>query len=435
MDQRLLRDGILENVWPDYSSSSENNSVANTSFSLILEATTTAGMPYSNSTTLTESFPQTGNMVSEATANLFFFALNCVCYPILFLLGTIGNIISVIVMVVQGLQDSTNVILVALAVSDTLHLSMGVVEKASCIISSVDLVCGKNYGVLMYPQVFMLRMMFVRITSFLTMLIGIERTIAVTVPLKARFLLSVKRIRIVVVFLYLIPILATIPMFLIFEVVYVPDPIHNTSMAVLQTKHFYLRNLGSYDFYLHYLNNVILRYVPVLTIGVCSLTVIIKLKMNELWNLKNKNVFSVERILRQKKITKMALAITSVYMISMISVIIHQIWYAFDDNFRLFKPRKNTFMIVSEFASLFDALNASTNFILYVAMSEKFAATLKRLFCCDETRRLSVPERPKIYVIKESPSKVTCSTSVNSSAANVKPHGLGRLTQDGGAQM
>ena len=121
------------------------------------------------------------------------FVTGLICYPIICILGLIGNIIIVVVFAQKSMATSTNVYLSALAISDIIKLINDVLYFLTVLLVKSDPPSGnKMYGFL-YPYAHFIFNMSVCVSSWLTVSVAVERYILVCQPVGAKGLTTIPR--------------------------------------------------------------------------------------------------------------------------------------------------------------------------------------------------------------------------------------------------
>ncbi|XP_046543796.1 probable G-protein coupled receptor B0563.6 [Haliotis rubra] len=316
-------------------------------------------------------------MVDKATRDLVEDVVYCWFLPILTILGTTGNVLSCIVLMIQGLKDSTNIFLFVLTVSDTGNLLTNGIRRVECILGKFDALLGMNYYMVTLPQMKVITIIFSRFTGVITMLISLERCIAVTRPMKVRIWFTTKRVWIMIIALIVVVLTLISPTFFTMQLNWTTHPITKAPMAYVSLTDFYTKNIVVMNWYLSVFLTIMFRFIPVVFIFTTSVTIIIALRKSTAFQ-KATSSAKDEKLTR---VTRMMLTICISYVIFNIPASIHQAFVFLYPEYNLRGSEKNVFYLVSAFGQLAEATNSAWNFVLYFALSEKFASTLKRVLC------------------------------------------------------
>ena len=103
------------------------------------------------------------------------FATGLICYPIICLVGLIGNILTLIVLQHRKMLTSTNVLLSALAVADTIKILNDVLYFLVTVLLRTHPDAGKRMLGYMYPTSHYIFNEAVCVTAWLTVCVAIER--------------------------------------------------------------------------------------------------------------------------------------------------------------------------------------------------------------------------------------------------------------------
>ncbi|GFN93117.1 neuropeptides capa receptor [Plakobranchus ocellatus] len=128
---------------------------------------------------------QQKGLIDGKTKEFILEIVNCYLMPIVCPFGVVGNILSLVALLcIHKGEKSTTVLLVALTFSDLGYLLTTLMRKLSCVASKVDPQRGWWLNIIFLPQVFMLTRVFNHVTAFTTVIIAVERMLAVYLPFK-----------------------------------------------------------------------------------------------------------------------------------------------------------------------------------------------------------------------------------------------------------
>lgn len=205
-------------------------------------------------------------------------ALDCGVIPLSALLGALGNVLCVVVFLRQRYRSVSKPLLLGLCASDFLLLLSAFLTSIPCLVKHVDsLERGAELQAVMTPQVAVFRDIMSRMTVLLTLAIGVERSVAVTRPLKLRAVCTVPRTRTVVILVFVAVFALQAPAFFRYDVgrdVTLPS---NVTRLTVQMTAFYRQNQRVVDFYFDYLLLVLLRGLPLVSMFVCFCIILVSL--------------------------------------------------------------------------------------------------------------------------------------------------------------
>ena len=340
-------------------------------------ATSTA----SNNTTVGNSGPvfyfpwdNPENIVTQEVSDDFGYGMQCVIFPILTIFGLTGNILSLIVLTRKKIRGSTtSIVLIGLAISDMCFLITNMCRKSTCIIGQFDELASKTWNAVSFRYIFYLRLVFSRISTLLIVLISLERFLAVAFPLKIRQLVTIPRMVTAVVACYVITFagIAGIPP------QYTYSYLRGT--PVISSTDFAIDNAKALKIYNEYFLAIFYRYIPVAIVLLLNISIIFLLRKSK--QFKKSVAKGSERSDEQRKITRMLLTVAIIYLICLIPGDAILIASDVDNKFRFFGNYHNLFLIVSDISLLFELVNSSINFIIYMVLNKNFYAVYVSLFC------------------------------------------------------
>ncbi|XP_041366160.1 probable G-protein coupled receptor B0563.6 [Gigantopelta aegis] len=320
---------------------------------------------------------------SKGAVRKFLFVFGMILIPTFSLFGSIGNLVSIVVLVHHRMRNTTNYCLAALALSDLLFLIHSLWFAIINIYKSRDPIRGDNLRVLTYPVLGAYgSVVTARITSWLTSMLSVDRFIAVYCPMKAKTICS-KRLTCVAIFvIYTITAVTFIPLALKYTT-YKQATINNQTYGILKlTKTALGRDKQFLTIYGIFLN-IFFRFLPCIVLII--LNILIMTAIRKTWNLRrimSKSSSSSGRQYEQNRITVMLLIVTFVFVLCIlpgaINITCSQIWQEYS---RLGRNR-NLYLCISNVTYFLETVNSSINFIIYMAFSAKFCKTYKEIFCC-----------------------------------------------------
>ncbi|KAL8570987.1 hypothetical protein ACOMHN_037847 [Nucella lapillus] len=319
-------------------------------------------------------------LVDAATKDLVVEIVNCYLLPVVFVLGVSGNAMSCVVLLVHGMSSSTNVLLLGLTLSDLCYLVTMFTRKVSCIVSKFDYLLSRRIETGLLPTVYMVHRIFGLCTPFLTMVITMERCLAVSLPFKVQKLVTPLRMKIAVTCVFVLSAIAVSPFFFIYEVKWRPDRSTGKLVPALAGTPFYYEN---YDVITAY-NNIALTglfyFGPMGIIILCTIFIFIALRQSSKWR---KTAAKGGERSEERRMTKMLMTVVSVYICMFIPGCIVGIANQVSPDFGSLGGRyNNLFNLVAAIQLFLYACNSSCNFIIYLLLSKKFYKTYLRVFLC-----------------------------------------------------
>ncbi|XP_046351946.1 FMRFamide peptide receptor frpr-18-like [Haliotis rufescens] len=326
------------------------------------------------------------DMVDEATSEFIINISSCGLVPVITILGIIGNIMSFVVFLRQKKRDRTRVVLISLAISDTMYLLITFVRKMSCVVSMFDEVIGKNWGVFMVPQWYIIGITFARVTSVLTMVIAIERCFAVLFPLKVRAVVTRARALKLVIAIFIMVSVAMFPLTLCSYTRWTLDPVQNRSVLYVTWTDFYIKNEGVMENYINIALATLLRITPCIVVLFCTTAVLASLKRGQKFRKQSSNMAKSGILMEERRVTVMLLAVTSVYVICLVPGSVLVLMRRFVPSFSRNGRYNNMFLLLSNMNIVLECLNSALNFVIYMKTNRRFNIAFKKMFCssCNE---------------------------------------------------
>lgn len=293
--------------------------------------------------------------------------------PIICTIGIVGIILTVIVLSRKTMSTSTNSYLISLAMSDLAFL---LIMATRCIDERLSREAHYHYLVIMsYVNVFLLA--FLLASVWLTVMLAIERYIAICHPLKAMGICTVARARIIIVAILICSFLFKIPEFFKLKQYTFYDHcigkevplMHPTDLALNETfRHIY----SWFDCFLL----ALLPFSLLLFLNVCLIREIHRSTNYLRYHLASDS--NVQTIItgEEMKITMMLVSVVVVFFICEAPHVILVVM-------KRLQPGEQFphLQLMINITILLFALRSSFNFILYCWFSEKFWNTFKKTFC------------------------------------------------------
>lgn len=333
--------------------------------------------------------------ISKESLKTMLFVVTILMIPLFSLLGSVGNILSIVVLNNKRMRSQTNYILGALCVSDTLFLMHSLVFFGLNVYRKMDPIKGETVRSYVYPIVGAYScIVTARITSCLTILLCAERFIAVYFPMQARIICTIKSTCVAIFVIYVTTFLVFIPFTFKYESVpFQLGP--NISGRIMNKTAFYMNNRTFYSAYGTILN-IIFRFIPLLIIVILNFLMIHA--VHRTWKSRQtmSSVKATPSSLRlssrsnrhcsssdQNHITIMLVIVAFVFVICILPGAVHSIaTHIWPKQYTPYGRMKNLYVFISTITFLLETINSSVNFIIYMAFSRKFRLLYKEQFCC-----------------------------------------------------
>ncbi|XP_005090064.1 FMRFamide receptor-like [Aplysia californica] len=357
-------------------------------------------------------------LISREVAGDVTEAVYCYILPVLVVLGTLGNVMSLVVLWAEKKRDTTNMSLAALAVSDTGYILTTFARQTSCIISKFDPVWARNYTTLMYGQMIVVNICFSRITGVITAIISTERCLAVVLPLKVRDLVTNSRIAIALVLTYVLTFALIGPVFASGESLWVTNPRTNRTYVTYRTTQWYNENKEFADNYRDIFLNTMFRFLPVVLVCCNTIAIIVRLKKASAWRGDSSSQAGQARAAKERKLTTMLLTICGIYLFCTLPGLVFQVFTYITDEFSVFGRYAAMYTMTTSLSILAQFINSSVNFLVYMAMNDRFAKTYVKVFCCKKCLSSTIEKggAAKTKELKTASTKLTSAGGVSSTA-------------------
>ncbi|XP_060070328.1 sex peptide receptor-related protein 2-like [Ylistrum balloti] len=312
---------------------------------------------------------------SRPSYNLLFKVL----LPIICVSGIVGIILTVMVLSRKNMCTSTNCYLTSLSIAD-----LGFLVILSTKFLEYRIV-GYQFHVFdiyfTYAQIFLHT--FLLASVWLTVMLAIERYIAICHPLRAISICTVRRARIIIVVIFVFSFYCRIPNFFEHEIRTVtPCP------GSPEFRHIVLTKLGqniTYKIsYAWLVDCIICAILPFIALLFLNIRLIIEIRKSTRYlryhlgtDSSMQNAVSSEQL----KITMMLISIIFVFFICQAPYVITIAYRNIHQYTSRTILRSLTMEIVADATIFMLALKSAINFILYCWFSEKFWNTFKRSFC------------------------------------------------------
>ena len=306
-----------------------------------------------------------------------------ICSPIVLTIGTIGNVLSIVVLCRKGMKCSSVVYFINMSIADLSFLYVGLLRQFILKLTGFDFrhicsaCCKTHVSLVCFLKHF---------TAWSVVLVAVDRFVYVRFPLQAKRICTEKNALIGVV-------IAAVPLLAINSHFFWT---HGRSIEYRKTSNVTSWNPCTFKSNHKYFNRKIWpwldatlhSYLPFIFLLVCNVLIIIRLIRAHNQRKSQINPHRHARSTRMTQTTAMLFCVTFTFLILTSPTSLYsngqRSWWMFqhfnNPNFRIF----------SAVASLLMYLNSALNFVLYVVSSPKFRKELTVLVCQKWKRRNSV---------------------------------------------
>ncbi|KAK3592054.1 hypothetical protein CHS0354_019310 [Potamilus streckersoni] len=362
----------------------EENTVAQMSFGNLSVNISLLGNATTTNTTKTIFLPwdNPSNVISKELAVEITFFLECLIFPILTISGLTGNVISLVILLQSKMRTPTGICLTSLTISDSLFLVTNMMRKSTCIIDRFNTLVSNNFNATSFAALFYLKLSFSRITTWITVLISVERLIAVIFPLKAKIWITKRRMLAASIFIYVTTLASISPIAAQYKVDYFYDQKLKAESAYIATSDFYNNNKDGLKIHNEYFLTIVFRYIPMLLMIILNAGIAITLGRGRRWrNTMQLSSNNEQRVREEKRVTIMLLVVAVIFLLCLTPGDVLLIVSDIIKGFRFLGTQHNIFLVLSDVSLLFEIFNSSVNFIIYMAWNKQFNAIYRKLFC------------------------------------------------------
>lgn len=358
------------------------------SFSVGIDETVTKVSLLTNISTLPSS---QGLLADDVMPFIFTINLSIICSTVS-LFGIVTNIINITVFVRQGFKETINISLLGLAISDLCSLVsllwLGICYNPFFRYSDLPILTVD----LQHFTGGWTHVIFTRITIFITAFITLERCICIVFPLKVKTIFTTKRVKMIIIGIYVFLICSMIPNYFIFRFgwKFVPER-NRTMIGILYLKNrVIVENIG-YHFQLIY---PMLAFVLVV---ICSAILISKFNERMHWRHGTTSGTSKSNADdRDRQVVRMVLSVAIVFIISFTPSTVLFISMLVLPGMNMGKVNQNMFILSYSISFMSEAVNSSVNIFVYYKSSSNYRKEFLSLFNKDPARRKTKPITPRL---------------------------------------
>ncbi|KAK2149093.1 hypothetical protein LSH36_468g04014 [Paralvinella palmiformis] len=292
-------------------------------------------------------------------------------------LGIFANILVFVVLCRQKKRLTTNILLQALAIADTLILI------SSILLRSMRYVGWQSYNdvyhyifVSLYPCVY-----FFRLTdTWITVVMTIDRYIAVCYPLQAQRLCTLRRTYVIIGVIVLATFLFSTPRF--FEFKLGDDNDFQLTALVKNSSYTLIYRILLFLLVMYLVPMSLLIFLNIRLLGVLRRAYIRRHSMIANRDRQNSYVASLIMTSSSRSVTLIVVAVVIVCLVSNVVTMIAQVFWALQVCFVKFRHLEVKRRFVSNISNVMVTFSCAVNFVIYSMFSRKFRHQLNQTVTC-----------------------------------------------------
>ncbi|KAI8788018.1 trace amine-associated receptor 2 [Biomphalaria glabrata] len=341
---------------------------------------TDRGMGLLSASTNSNSTSSPASVISDDIFNIIDIIINCFLVHALSLLGIFGNILNGLVLFRHRFKEPSNIILLSLSVSDFFYSMCVPFRRMRSIITRFSPAYAITFKTFSEVNLFSFSTACMATSLTHVTAIAVERLTAVCFPFHVSRIFTSRRVKLLVLFLYVYNFSLMIPLFMKYTYVWMFHPGYNTTVAQVDLTPWAKGSLGEVTYYESYVMTPLVSLVTLLVILLCSTVIVIKLTIVR--DLKRLSSISSSSNAASKnaKVVKMLLTVCVVTLLSCLPTTILDIIEVIAN--RSMMVTTNSLLLKNSVQVLLYQFNASANFIVYVTMSSKFSKTCRKILRC-----------------------------------------------------
>lgn len=318
-----------------------------------------------------------GQLISDDTTYILIVVFQVSFTGVLAVVGIMTNTINIVVFLKTGLSDSVNISLFGLAVGDLCSLIFSFWEsvcfnplfhdiEAPVVFMEVEYITG------CWPHV-----CFVRVTSYITAFVTFERCLCITMPLKVKIILTTTRTKIIIIAIFCVVMITSIPEYYVSQLVYKFYPEKNRTLLGIH----FIEDRARFEKVTLLLNNVVLQCISFIAVVVCTVILVVQLNRKAKWR-KQATTGEKSTLGKDKKVIKMISFVSVVFIVSNLPSCLVFLAMTSAPQLHPSGVNYNMFYVVWSVVYVMEAINSTINIFIYIKMSSNYSAAFYKIFSC-----------------------------------------------------
>ena len=318
-----------------------------------------------------------GALVSSELRQYVIDTITCAAVP-LNIFGCVTNIINIIVFLRMNQEQSINVSLLAIAVSDFFSC-LGALVTA--IFLSPLMIQSK--GLPFLPSDIQglsstwVKVVFARITVMLTFVICAERCMCILLPMKVKTIITPRRIKIIIISIFVFGVSYKCVDFYGSRFTWKFSPFHNKTVLGVQN----IENWEDIAVPFQTVRNILSQYILFTGIVILTIVLVVKLQQQTKWRQASGQSAAAEKSSkRDTKVAKTVCVIAAIFLACnfpfavQCSALIAVPAYDYGERFH------NMYMVIGGLTLFLESVNASVNILVYLKYIGQYREKFKQMF-------------------------------------------------------
>ncbi|XP_046559839.1 neuromedin-U receptor 2-like [Haliotis rubra] len=329
--------------------------------------------------------------------------------PILLLVGTVGNLLSIVVLTRGKMRSNMSKYLTCLAVADLAVLLLGLPREWVRAVFDKDIrdihgAACKIHTWLLYSSL--------HASAWILVSVTIERTVFVYRPLRYRIMCT-KRVA-----TFSVALVVCACLLLNFQILFLMEHTE-TDPGVYECDSAYDH---FYDNVFHWIDMCVWCIAPVVVHLVCNILIIYRLRTHARTMSRHNSTARADRS-RQRLITSMTTMLLSLNLVYLLCTLPVSVFFVGERYWKVMYPGKEAEAareLIKACVSLVMYLNTSTNFITCLVKGKRFREEVRIIFTCQRPRRMPrLQSSTLISTISRSLRQTSLTQSSSSSSSDI----------------
>ncbi|XP_059153458.1 neuropeptide FF receptor 2-like [Physella acuta] len=323
-------------------------------------------------------------LVSNSTLSVVEYVINGWFDLVLCLIGTVTNIIEIYVFSKLGFKETVNISMTFIAFWDLIRITSGGGHRLYAPVSLISPSFGKTWQTFTLMNLHYLHIISSNVSYVLGAYVAVERCLCVSVPFKVKSILTPKLTTTVCAILSFVVFSTFVPIFLVFEPIWIYSEQSNSSIMIYKYTEFYKTYGEKYQDANQTLGAV---YPSFSLITMIFSTIIISFYLNKtsktrygLTRTNPKTTKQQTMSRKEKQVVKMLLVIINIYIVNIMPRVLGCLAMLIEPEFYIFRFYNNLFWVIMYTVFALDFLNSSVHLFVFYFMSSKFRNMFHRIF-------------------------------------------------------